>query len=195
MAAKVFNIPNLLTFGRIIAVPGVVAAFYLEPPVANWLALGLFSLAGFTDFFDGWLARKMNAQTKLGQLLDPIADKLLVAAALMVLLWQGEIAGLSVVAAVIIMFREISVSGLREFLAGAQVSVPVSQLAKWKTTVQMVALGFLLSGAPGEAVLTGAHIIGVVGLWIAALLTLVTGYDYMSKGLMHIVDQDMQDEK
>lgn len=195
MAAKVFNIPNLLTFGRIIAVPGVVAAFYLEPPVANWLALGLFSLAGFTDFFDGWLARKMNAQTKLGQLLDPIADKLLVAAALMVLLWQGEIAGLSVVAAVIIMFREISVSGLREFLAGAQVSVPVSQLAKWKTTVQMVALGFLLSGAPGEAVLPGAHIIGVVGLWIAALLTLVTGYDYMSKGLMHIVDQDMQDEK
>ncbi|MGB0922220.1 MAG: CDP-diacylglycerol--glycerol-3-phosphate 3-phosphatidyltransferase [Alphaproteobacteria bacterium] len=190
MSSTVTTIPNLLTIGRIVAVPGIVAAFYLEAPLANWLALGLFAAASITDFFDGWLARKMNAQTKLGQLLDPIADKLLVSAALLVLVWVGHINGLSVIAAVIILCREILVSGLREFLAGAQVSVPVTQLAKWKTTVQMFALGFLLAGPAGDAVLPGNTMIGLTGLWIAALLTLITGYGYLSSGLTHIIAED-----
>ncbi len=190
MPSTVLTIPNLLTLGRILAVPGIVAVFYLDAPLANWLALGLFTLASVTDFFDGWLARKMDLQTELGKLLDPIADKLLVSAALLVLVWVGHIDGLSVIAAVIILCREISVSGLREFLAGAQVSVPVTQLAKWKTTVQMFALGFLLAGPAGETILPGNMMIGTIGLWIAALLTLVTGYDYLSKGLSHIVGED-----
>ncbi len=184
------SLPNFLTFGRILAVPAIVLAFYLPGESKYWIAFTLFVGAAVTDFFDGWLARKLNATSELGKLMDPIADKLLVAAALLVLVWDGVIGGISVLAAFIILAREFLVSGLREFLAASQISVPVTQLAKWKTTVQLVALAILLTGSAGAKLWTGLPALGIATLWLAALLTAVTGWDYLKGGLPHIQAAD-----
>lgn len=178
-------LPNLLTLSRIVVLPALIGSFYLDAPLANWLALIVFVGAGITDFLDGYLARAMGVQSKLGQFLDPVADKLLVVTALMMIAAFERIDGITLIAAVIILCREVMVSGLREFLATLEVSVPVTRLAKWKTTVQIVAIAFLLLG---EAAPWGvdAVFIGVIGLWIAATLTLYTGFDYLKAGLKHM---------
>ncbi|MDA0368048.1 MAG: CDP-diacylglycerol--glycerol-3-phosphate 3-phosphatidyltransferase [Proteobacteria bacterium] len=169
------NLPNLLTLSRIAVIPLIIAAFYLPVPASSWTAFGLFAYASVTDYFDGMLARRRNQTTDFGRFLDPIADKLLVAAVVIMMVAAGTIAGAAVIAAMLILLREILVSGLREFLAGRQIGVPVSRLAKWKTGVQLVAIALLL--------LTDAlPQVGAVGtglLWIAAVLTVYTGYDYL----------------
>jgi len=160
MAKRAYNIPNMLTYGRIIAVPLIVLCFYIEGSLqstdfARWTALGLFALASITDFLDGYLARIWKQTSNIGKMLDPIADKLLVSAVLLLVAADGTIAGWSLWAAIIILCREILVSGLREYLAALKVSVPVTRIAKWKTTAQMVAIGFLLAG-PAVGLLAGA---------------------------------------
>jgi len=180
------TLPNLLTLSRIVAVPLLAVLLAWPGWAAGYaIAFGLYCLMGVTDYFDGYLARAQGTVSKLGIFLDPIADKIMVAAVILILVGAQRIAGLDVIAALIILLREIAVSGLREFLAQLQVSVPVSQLAKWKTTLQLVALGALiLAGAfPAAAWL---QLIGLVALWSAALLTLVTGYDYLRVGLRHM---------
>jgi cardiolipin synthase (CMP-forming) len=178
------HLPNLLTLSRILAVPLLVMLMWNAGWLGFALAFALFCVAGFTDYLDGYLARAQGTVSKLGQFLDPIADKIMVAAVIVMLIERDIIAGWHVVAALIILLREIFVSGLREFLAGIKVSVPVSRLAKWKTAMQMVALGALI--------LHGVHTplpaleIGLLCLWIAALLTLLTGYDYLRTGLKHM---------
>ncbi len=186
------NLPNILTYGRIAAVPAVVACFTLPDlptPTSRWVALALFVVAAVTDFFDGYLARAWQQQSALGRMLDPIADKLLVASLLLVLVDARTIQGVTVIAAVIILCREILVSGLREFLAELRVSVPVSWLAKCKTTAQLVAVGFLVVGPAGERVLPHTVEIGIGLLWIAALLTLYTGWDYFRAGVRHLIEE------
>jgi cardiolipin synthase len=179
------SIPNILTLSRILVIPGLIGSFYLDSPLANWLALGLFVAAGVTDFFDGYMARALGVQSKLGQFLDPVADKLLVAAALFMLAaTPGRIDSITVIAAVVILCREVLVSGLREVLADIKVSVPVTRLAKWKTTMQIIAIAFLLAG--DAASFLHAKEVGTVGLWVAAVLTLYTGYDYLRAGLRHL---------
>ena len=186
-----FNLPNVLTYGRVVAVPVVVGLlFWPDDDWMRWTALGVFAAAAITDFFDGYLARVWEQQSALGRMLDPIADKLLVAACLLMLVSNKTITGLSVWAALIILSREILVSGLREFLAELRVSVPVTKVAKWKTTLQLVALGFLIAGPAGEKVLPGTVAIGVALLWIAAILTLYTGWDYFRAGIRHVVDHE-----
>jgi cardiolipin synthase len=186
-AGGALNLPNILTYGRVAAVPVVVGLlFWPHVDWANWTALGVFVLAAITDFFDGYLARVWSQQSSLGRMLDPIADKLLVAAALLMLSANGAIAGGSLWAAVVILCREILVSGLREYLAELRVPVPVTAVAKWKTTVQLIALGFLIVGPAGDKVLPGAHLIGLVLLWAAATLTLYTGWDYMKASYKHV---------
>ncbi len=188
-----YSIPNLLTYGRILAVPLIVLCFFMEGRLnssdfARWLALGIFVVASLTDFLDGYLARKWQQMSNIGKMLDPIADKLLVSVILLLLAAEGSIAGWALWAGVIILCREILVSGLREYLAALQVSVPVTMLAKWKTTIQMIAIGFLIAGPAGDKVLPFNSEIGVAGLWIAAVLTLYTGYDYFRAGMSHIVE-------
>lgn len=186
---RTWSLPNILTYGRVAAVP-VVAGLLFWPEIhwVRWTALGLFALAAITDFFDGYLARVWQQQSSLGRMLDPIADKLLVAACLLVLVADHTISGVSMWAAIVILCREILVSGLREFLAELRVSVPVTRVAKYKTTMQLVALGFLIAGPAGEQVLPYTVEIGLVLLWTAALLTLYTGWDYMRSGLKHVSD-------
>jgi cardiolipin synthase len=181
------NLPNFLTFLRILLIPAVVGAFFIDSKFGKTLAFSFFVLAGITDFFDGYLARSLHQQSRLGTFLDPVADKLLVASALMMLVYRGAdgIFGLNILPAVVILCREILVSGLREFLAGLKVSVPVSRLAKWKTTVQLIAIGALLWGDAAPLWLPASDI-GMWGLWIAAILTLYTGYDYLRAGLRHM---------
>lgn len=181
-------LPNLLTYGRIAAVPAMVGCFFLEGDFGNWLALAIFVVAAVTDVLDGYVARAWEQQTSLGRMLDPIADKLLVAAALLMLAAQQTIAGWSLWAAVIIMSREILVSGLREFLAEVNVSVPVTQLAKYKTVVQMVAIGFLLAGSAGDKIFPWTTLTGLSLLWISAILTLYTGWDYFRAGVKHVLE-------
>ncbi len=187
VANRNWNLPNLLTYGRVAAVP-LVVAFLFWPTVAwaRWTALAIYAAAAITDFFDGYLARVWSQQSSLGRMLDPIADKLLVAAALLALVADRTISGPSLWAAIVILCREILVSGLREYLAELRVPVPVTAVAKWKTTAQMIALGFLIAGSAGEAVLPGAITIGIVLLWIAAILTLYTGWDYMKASYDHV---------
>ena len=185
---RTLSLPNLLTYGRIVAVPALVACFFLEGNLAHWLAVGIFIIAGVTDYLDGYFARAWAQHSALGRMLDPIADKLLVAAALMMLAANQTIAGWSLWAAIIIMSREILVSGLREFLGGVSVGVPVTQLAKYKTTLQMVAIAFLLSHPAGNDVFAYATLTGLSLLWISALLTLYTGYDYLRAGVQHAYD-------
>jgi cardiolipin synthase len=187
------NLANLLTLSRIAAIPLVIGAFYVDAPLGNWLGFGIYAAACVTDFFDGYIARAWSQQSALGRFLDPVADKLLVAASLLMLVATARIPGVAILPAVVILCREILVSGLREFLATAQVGVPVSKLAQWKTTVQMLALGFLLVGSAGPQFgpLTTTDV-GVWGLWIAAILTLVTGYDYLRVGLRHVDRMDSE---
>ncbi len=184
-----YTLPNLLTLSRILVIPILCAAFWLPRPWNDGIALGMFMAAGITDWADGHLARRLGQMSELGRFLDPVADKLLVAAAILMLVAFGRIEGFSVLAAVVIMCREIMVAGLREFLAEIRVKVPVSRLAKWKTTVQMVALAFLLASDLPPA-WTKAPEIGIGLLWLAALLTLYTGYDYMQSGLKHMTAID-----
>ena len=183
------SIPNLLTLSRIAAVPLVVAAFFLPGPWNFWVPSGLFVLAAITDFFDGYLARAWSQQSAFGRFLDPVADKLLVAAALMLLTGFGQIDGITVLPALVILSREMVVSGLREFLATVNIGVPVSTLAKWKTMLQMVSIGFLIVGDTGPDFLA-TRLIGEGCLWIAAVLTLITGYDYFRAGMRHIEKMD-----
>lgn len=199
-----YSIPNLLTYGRILAVPLIVLCFFIEgklssPNFARWMALALFAIASITDFFDGYLARIWNQTSNIGRMLDPIADKLLVASVLLLVAADGTIAGWSIWAAIIILCREILVSGLREYLAALKVSVPVTRIAKWKTTLQMLAIAFLLAGPAGDTVLpydAASNLllptttqIGIILLWLAAAITLYTGYDYFRAGLKHVVDE------
>ncbi len=183
-----YSVPNILTYIRILAVPLLAACFYLEGDQANWLALTIFVVAAITDFFDGYLARAWDQQSSLGRMLDPIADKLLVSVVLLMLVYSGAISGWHVWAAVIILCREILVSGLREFLAELRVTVHVTQLAKLKTTGQMVALAFLLAGGAGDKVFAYTSQLGIVMLWIAAVLTIYTGYDYFRVGINHVIN-------
>lgn len=181
------HFPNLLTLSRIIAIPVVVALLFLKEPLASWLALTAYICACVTDFFDGYLARAWKQQSALGRFLDPTADKLMIAAVVVVLVADRRIDGVSILPAMIILCREILVSGLREYLATLKVLVPVSGLSKWKTAIQMLALGFLLGANAIPAFgPVATHDIGVVGLWGAAILTLVTGYGYLRVGLLHM---------
>jgi cardiolipin synthase len=189
MRAHPFSLPNVLTYGRVVAVPVlVVCMFWPEEFWMRWVALGVFTAAAITDYFDGYLARAWSQQSALGRMLDPIADKLLVAACLLMLVADRTISSWSIWAAIVILSREILVSGLREYLAELRVSVPVSTVAKWKTTLQLVALGFLIAGPAGETVLPGTVTIGLILLWVAALLTLYTGWDYFRAGIHHVID-------
>lgn len=179
------SLPNLLTLSRILAIPVVVATFYVEGDGARWFGCALFTAAALTDWLDGHVARRWSQQSELGRFLDPIADKLLVAAILLMLTAFERLPTGALLPALVILCREILVSGLREYLAELRVGLPVSRLAKWKTTIQMTAIGFLIVGEAGPVRLPVEQI-GAVLLWIAALLTLVTGYDYLRAGLSHM---------
>jgi cardiolipin synthase len=179
------TLPNLLTLSRIVAMPLIVATFYVDAPLGPWLGAIIFALAGFTDWLDGKLARAWEQQSEWGQFLDPIADKVLVATTLLMLTATQRIAGWAVLPALVILSREILVSGLREHLAGIRVKVPVSNLAKWKTAVQMLAIGVLLVGDSGPEILQ-AKFLGEGLLWIAAAFTLITGYQYFRAGIVHV---------
>jgi cardiolipin synthase len=187
------SLPNLLTFGRIAAIPAVVACLYWQSLLhgglwLRWVALGLFIAAAVTDFFDGYLARAWHQQSSLVRRHDPIADKLLVASCLLMLAADGTIRGWSLWAAIIILCREILVSGLREFLAELRVSVPVTRLAKWKTFAQLVAVGFLLVGRAGDLVFPYTTLTGLTLLWLSAVVTLYTGWDYFRAGLKYLIE-------
>ena len=184
----VLSLPNLLTYGRLVAVPVVAGLILWGGDVTRWIALALFIGAAITDFFDGYLARRWAQQSALGRMLDPIADKVLVAAVLLVLAADRTIDGAHLWAGIIILSREVLVSGLREFLAELQVSVPVTKVAKWKTTVQLIAIGFLIAGPAGDKIVPYVSEFGLFCLWIAAALTLYTGYDYFRAGIGHGMD-------
>ena len=187
------SLPNLLTLSRIAAIPVLVALLYLETPTARWIALGIFILAGVTDYLDGWLARRNAEVSAIGRFLDPIADKLLVAAVLLMLVATDAIRDFAVLPALIILCREILVSGLREYLMEIRVPMPVSKLAKWKTMIQMVALGVLIVGEVGPDAIPVQEI-GVVGLWIAGIMTVITGYDYLVRGLRHMLAEESESD-
>ena len=191
------KIPNILTVGRILIVPFFVLAFYLPGFYGDLTALILFIVASFTDFLDGMLARLLGEESKLGELLDPIADKIIVATALILLVMDGTIKNYEVIAAIIILTREILISGLREFLAKGKINLPVSSLAKLKTVLQMVSIALLLSGETGNKIINfqdyNAQTIGIILLWLSAALTLFTGYEYMRKGIDHAISEDSKD--
>ena len=191
------KIPNILTVGRILIVPVFVLAFYLPGFYGDLTALILFIVASFTDFLDGMLARILGQESKLGELLDPIADKIIVATALILLVMDGTIRNYEVIAAIIILTREILISGLREFLAKGKIKLPVSSLAKLKTVLQMVSIALLLSGDTGNKIINfqdyNAQTIGIILLWLSAALTIYTGYDYMRKGIDHAISEDSKD--
>ena len=184
------NLPNLLTLSRIAAIPLVVACLWFDRGWMQWAAMSLFVIACVTDWFDGYFARRYHQISRLGRFLDPIADKLLVAATLLMLVYNGALHGIHVIAALVILMREILVSGLREYLAALRVSVPVTKLAKWKTTVQLVAIGFLIAGEAGEQVIPATTLIGIVLLWISAIVTIYTGWDYFRSGIHHLIEED-----
>lgn len=205
LPAHPFALPNMLTYGRIAAVPAVVAAMYWQDIWQGglwlrWVAMSIFIIAALTDILDGYLARSWGQQSSFGRMLDPIADKLLVSSALLMLAADGTIRGWSLWAAIVILCREILVSGLREYLAELRVSVPVTRLAKWKTLAQNFAVGFLIAGAAGDAVfptvvfnisyepMGPVSVVGVALLWLSAILTLYTGYDYFRAGIRHLID-------
>lgn len=183
------SLPNILTYGRIVAVPALVAVLYfMQGDQAHLIAFAVFAAAGVTDWLDGYLARVWEQQSTLGRMLDPIADKLLVGAALMMLVYDQTIQGPAIFAAIVILCREILVSGLREFLAELNVKIRVSRLAKWKTAVQMAALGVLLAGPAAERFAPGVTTFGLAMLWLAALLTLWTGYDYLKASVVRAIE-------
>jgi CDP-diacylglycerol--glycerol-3-phosphate 3-phosphatidyltransferase/cardiolipin synthase len=183
------SLPNVLTYARIAAVPALVACLMLiEGETGRWAAFWLFVAAAITDWLDGYLARRLEQQSTLGRMLDPIADKLIVGAALIMLVHDRTIDGVSMWAALVILCREILVSGLREFLAELNVKVHVTALAKWKTAVQMVALACLIAGPAGDKIIPGVTEAGIALLWLAAVLTLWTGYDYLKAGIRHAME-------
>jgi len=188
------KIPNILTIGRIIIVPFFVISFFLPGFYGEIIPFLLFILASFTDFLDGLLARLYKEESKLGELLDPIADKIIVSAALILLVMNGTIQNYEVIAAIIILTREILISGLREFLADVQVKIPVSSLAKGKTFIQMFSIAILLTGETGNKIINfedyNAQAVGIILLWLSAFLTLYTGYDYVRKGIEHVISED-----
>ena len=194
LPAHPFALPNMLTYGRIAAVPAVVAAMYWQDIWQGglwlrWVAMTIFIVAALTDILDGYLARSWGQQSSFGRMLDPIADKLLVSSALLMLAADGTIRGWSLWAAIVILCREILVSGLREYLAELRVSVPVTQLAKWKTLLQNFAVGFLIAGEAGDRVFPITTDVGITLLWLSAILTLYTGYDYFRAGARHLIDE------
>ena len=201
--AKTLSLPNILTYARIAAIPVVVGCIYAQaimdgPLWLRWVALAVFIAAGVTDYLDGYYARIWDQHSAFGRMLDPIADKLLVASCLLMLAADGSIHGWTLWAAIVILCREILVSGLREYLAALRVSVPVTKLAKWKTTVQLVAIGFLLAGDAGDQLV--AAIVPILGpvvtqmglllLWISAIVTIYTGWDYFRAGIHHLIEED-----
>ncbi|MEE2956595.1 MAG: CDP-diacylglycerol--glycerol-3-phosphate 3-phosphatidyltransferase [Pseudomonadota bacterium] len=188
------NLPNLLTLFRIAVIPGIVGLFYLETDFSRYFACAIFSLAAITDFLDGYFARTFSQQSVLGKFLDPVADKLLVSAVLLLMTGFGQISEMLILPTIVILCREIMVSGLREFLAEIRVGLPVSTLAKWKTLIQMLAIGFLIIGDAGPSFLP-IRTIGEVALWLAAVLTLITGYDYLKEGLHHIENVNPKQRK
>jgi cardiolipin synthase len=190
-----FSLPNILTYSRIAAVPVVVGCVFARsimggPLWLRWLALAVFIAAAVTDFLDGYYARAWDQQSAFGRMLDPIADKLLVASCLLMLAAEDSIHGWTLWAAIVILCREILVSGLREYLAGLRVSVPVTRLAKWKTTIQLVAIGFLLAGEAGDQLIPVTTRVGIALLWISAIFTLYTGWDYFRAGIRHLIAED-----
>ena len=191
------QIPNILTIGRIIIVPIFVLTFYIPGFFGDLIPFFLFVIASFTDYLDGLLARLFKEESKLGELLDPIADKILVAAALILLVMNGVIKNYEVVAAIIILTREILISGLREFLAKGSITMQVTSLSKLKTFIQMIAIAILLTGESGNKVINfqdyNAQTIGIILLWFSAFLTLYTGYDYLRRGIDHAINEDNKD--
>ena len=195
LRAHPLALPNILTYGRIVAVPIVVGCMFWQNILhgglwLRWVALAIFIAAGISDFLDGYFARIWAQQSSLGRMLDPIADKLLVSSCLLMLAAEETIHGWALLAAVVILCREILVSGLREYLAELRVSVPVTRLAKWKTTLQLVAVGFLVAGKAGDAIVPVVTGIGITLLWLSALLTLYTGWDYLQAGVHHLTRED-----
>ena len=191
-SARAFALPNLLTYARIAAVPVVVGCMYFQSILGyglwlRWAALFVFIAAGLTDVLDGYVARTYGQQSVFGRMLDPIADKLLVSSCLLMLAVDGTIKGLALWAAIIILCREILVSGLREYLAELRVSVPVTALAKWKTFLQLLAVGFCIAGEAGDKILPITTAIGIGLLWLSAILTLYTGWDYFRAGVRHLI--------
>ena len=188
------KIPNILTIGRIIIVPFFVISFFLPGFYGEIIPFLLFILASFTDFLDGLLARLYKEESKLGELLDPIADKIIVSTALILLVMNETIQNYEVIAAIIILTREILISGLREFLADVQIKIPVSGLAKSKTFIQMFSIAILLTGETGNNIINfedyNAQTVGIILLWLSAFLTLYTGYDYVRKGIEHVISED-----
>jgi cardiolipin synthase len=201
-AKSSLSLPNMLTYARIAAIPVVVGCIYAQsimdgPLWLRWVAVAVFIAAGVTDFLDGYYARIWDQHSAFGRMLDPIADKLLVASCLLMLAADGIIHGWTLWAAIVILCREILVSGLREYLAGLRVSVPVTKLAKWKTTVQLVAIGFLLAGEAGDVAIPivtplGPIVteIGLLLLWVSAIVTIYTGWDYFRAGIHHLIKED-----
>ena len=192
-SARAFALPNLLTYARIVAVPIVVGCMYWQSILEyglwlRWAALFVFIAAGLTDVLDGYVARTYGQQSVFGRMLDPIADKLLVSSCLLMLAADGTIRGVALWAAIIILCREILVSGLREYLAELRVSVPVTALAKWKTFLQLLAVGFLIAGEAGDLILPITSLIGIALLWLSAILTLYTGWDYFRAGMRHLIE-------
>ena len=181
-AKKGMNIPNLLTLMRIWAIPAIVATFFFAHPAWAWIGVGLFIFAGITDYMDGYLARHLNQLSRFGRVLDPIADKLLVGALLLMMAYTDRLGYYGIIPAVIILCREILVSGLREFLAEIKVGCPVTRLAKWKTTCQMVALPVLMVCNEAGILNTFFMVLGTLLFWLAAALTIMTGYDYWKSG-------------
>src|SRR5579864_2773588 len=196
LRAHASALPNILTYARIAAVPVVVGCMFAQSILdgglwLRWVALVIFIGAGISDFLDGYFARMWAQQSSLGRMLDPIADKLLVSSCLLMLAAEDTIRGWALLAAIVILCREILVSGLREYLAELRVSVPVTRLAKWKTTLQLVAIGFLIAGEAGDAIVPVFTKTGITLLWLSALLTLYTGWDYLQAGLRHLTDDSV----
>ena len=196
-AKSSLTLPNLLTYSRIAAIPVVVGCVFgqsiLDGPLwLRWVALAVFIIAGVTDYLDGYYARIWDQQSAFGRMLDPIADKLLVASCLLMLAADNSIHGWTLWAGIVILCREILVSGLREYLAALRVSVPVTKLAKWKTTIQLVAIGFLIAGEAGEQILPPTTLIGIVLLWLSAIFTIYTGWDYFKAGIHHLIAEQQQ---
>jgi cardiolipin synthase (CMP-forming) len=194
-ARSSLSLPNILTCARIAAIPVVVGCVFVQsildgPLWLRWVALAVFVAAAVTDYLDGYYARIWDQHSALGRMLDPIADKLLVASCLLMLAAESSIHGWTLWAAIVILCREILVSGLREYLAGLRVSVPVTKLAKWKTTMQLVAIGFLITGEAGEMVFPPITLIGIVLLWASAIFTIYTGWDYFRAGIRHLIKED-----
>jgi cardiolipin synthase len=193
-AKSTLSIPNILTCARIAAIPVVVGCVYAQsimdgPLWLRWVALAVFIAAAITDFLDGYYARIWDQQSAFGRMLDPIADKLLVASCLLMLAADGIIHGWTLWAAIVILCREILVSGLREYLAALRVSVPVTKLAKWKTTAQLIAIGFLLAGEAGDQVFPFTTQLGLRLLWLSAIFTIYTGWDYFRAGIHHLIEE------